>query len=76
MTPLHWIGEGVRGLLQAIPMWCVRCLFVGLLAGLLIWVLRLPRSETTNPEQPESAVDLRWGAAAALAIQIVIYSTL
>ena len=76
MTPLHWIGEQVRALLQAIPLWCVRCLFVGLLVGLLIWVLRLPRSATTDPNGSESSVDLRWGAAAALVIQIVIYSTL
>ena len=46
MTPLHSFGEALRQLLQAIPLSIVRLLFVGTLVVVLLWVLRLPRSET------------------------------
>ncbi|MFT5490955.1 MAG: hypothetical protein ACI8V5_001311, partial [Limisphaerales bacterium] len=44
---MHHIGEFFRNLTLAIPLGVVRLLFVGLLVALLIWVLRLPKSETT-----------------------------
>ncbi len=77
MTPLHWIGEALRGVLMEIPMPVVRGLFVGLLAALLVWVLTLPK-EATRPRESEGGVvraweDLRWWAALALLIQLAIY---
>lgn len=71
MTPLHTIGQSVRDALQAVPLGVVRGCILVALAALLVWVLRLPRSET-KPD--DSAVDLRWGAAAAVVIQLVIYT--
>ncbi len=75
MTPLHEIGHFFRDRLSQIPLEWVRCLFVLLPLALLIWVLRLPRSETTPPNR-ESRWDenLKLWAAAALVIQILIYS--
>jgi hypothetical protein len=74
MTILHSIGQFVRDALQAIPLGVVRGGIVLALALLLIWVLRLPRSETTAPEPGRAAIDLRWAAAFALLIQIAIYA--
>lgn len=71
MTPLHSIGQAVRDALQVIPLGVVRGLILLALALLLVWVLRLPRSET---QRDESSLDLRWGAAAALLIQLAIYA--
>jgi uncharacterized iron-regulated membrane protein len=71
MTLLHTIGQSVRDALQAIPLGLVRGAILLALAGLLIWVIRLPRSETKPDNE---VVDLRWGAAAALLIQMAIYA--
>ena len=76
MTPLHVIGNTIRELLAAIPLPVVRGLFLAILVGLLIWVLRLPRSETTTQSNTgESSMNLKWGAALAILLQIVIYAT-
>ncbi len=76
MTPLHHIGNAIRESLASIPLPVVRGLFLALLIGLLIWVLRLPRSETTTTsETGESSMNLKWGAALAILLQIVIYAT-
>ena len=77
MTPLHELGELLRQSLQAIPLPLVRCLFVGSLVALLIWVMRLPESATT-PAGGAKRWDenLKIGAAAALLIQILIYAWL
>lgn len=74
MTPLHQFGESLRELLQSIPLFAVRMLFVGSLVLVLIWVLRLPRSAVTPKDGAK-----RWDenlkpiAAVALLIQILIY---
>lgn len=75
MTPLHSFGESLRQLLQAIPLGWVRLLFVGTLVVVLLWVLRLPRSETT-PVDGATRWDenLKLGAGLALIAQILIYS--
>lgn len=75
MTPLHHFGEALRQLLQAVPLSLVRCLFVGTLVIVLLWVMRLPRSETT-PLQGATRWDenLKLGAGLALVIQILIYT--
>lgn len=76
MTPLHHVGDWLRTVLLAIPLPAVRGLFVILLAVILIWVLRLPREETT----PEQGRPVEWGenlkvwAALALLIQIAMYA--
>ena len=79
MTPLHTVGNTLRELLSQIPLPVVRLLFLSLPVLLLIWVLRLPRAETTPPGA-ESRVrwdeNLKLWAAVALAIQIAIYCLL
>ncbi len=77
MTPLHDVGNFLRDLLLRVPLPVARALFIALPAVLLVWVLRLPREETMPLEpHPSAAADLRWWAAAALAIQIAIYTLL
>jgi hypothetical protein len=75
MTPLHAIGNFLRDLLLKVPLEAVRVVFVLLLFALWIWVLRLPRAETTPPGR-ESRWDenLKLWASVALVIQILIYS--
>ncbi|MCA8997882.1 MAG: hypothetical protein KDA80_12880 [Planctomycetaceae bacterium] len=75
MTPLHQIGETIRGLMLAIPLPVARGLFLLTLATVLIWVWRLPTSETT-PEGGARRWDenLKVGATFALVLQLVIYS--
>jgi len=74
MTPLHHIGELFRNLSLAIPLPVVRLIFLALLVGLLIWVLRLPKTETTPPEgSGKPTEDLKLWAALALGAQILIY---
>jgi hypothetical protein len=74
MTPLHSIGQFVRDALQSIPLGIVRGGIVLALALLLVWVLRLPRSETTDTRPDHGGIDLRWAAGAALLVQIAIYA--
>jgi len=81
MTPLHLIGQFVRERMGAIPLTVVRGLFIALPVVILIWVLSLPREETTPPENtPESngrrgwTSNLKFGAALALILQIIIYA--
>ena len=77
MTPLHAFGESVRQLLQTIPLGLVRLLFVGTLCVVLLWVLRLPRAETTPAEGTKRwDENLKLGASIALLIQIAIYAWL
>jgi len=74
MTPVHQFGEFLRQSLQTIPMAAIRVLFVGTLVGLLIWVIRLPRSATT-PSGGAKRWDenLKVGASLAILFQILIY---
>ncbi len=77
MTPLHDFGDWLRQLLAAIPLSLVRVLFVGSLVAVLMWVLTLPRSETTPAGGSKRWDDnLKLSAGLALVIQIVIYSLL
>lgn len=77
MTILHQIGDLLRDALSSIPLGLVRILFVALPVAVLIWVLTLPRSETSAPEQNgRPGANLKWGAALALGVQIVIYALL
>lgn len=74
MTPLHHFGEALRNLLGTVPIAAARILFVLVLVVLLVWVLRLPASET-SPEGGARRWDenLKFGAGLALGIQIIIY---
>jgi hypothetical protein len=74
MTALHSIGQFIRDALQAIPLGVVRVAIVIGLSLLLLWIVRLPKSETTEEGQGGKGIDLRWGAALALLIQIAIYA--
>lgn len=74
MTILHHIGDAIRSGLSLIPLSVVRGLFLLTLVVILVWVVSLPRS--AGQEKPESSwtADLRIWAAAALLLQIAIYS--
>lgn len=75
MTPLHHLGNWLRSLLLAIPMPAVRGLFVLLLVGILVWVLTLPREQTTSPEgSTHLGENLKLWAALTLLIQIALYA--
>ncbi|MCA9053024.1 MAG: hypothetical protein KDA75_04265 [Planctomycetaceae bacterium] len=76
MTPLHWIGQFIRDGLQAIPLGAVRAAILLGLALLFLWVLKLPSSETTQVSERGRSADLRWGAALAILLQLVIYALL
>lgn len=78
-TPLHAIGEFFRELTLQVPLPAVRAVFIAVPCLLLVWVLLLPRKETT----PECSTgrfplgeNLKYGAAVALILQIVIYALL
>lgn len=77
MTPLHHFGEAVRNLMLLVPLPVVRGLFLLSLLVLLVWVLRLPAAATT-PVGGARRWDenLKFGAALALLLQIVIYAIL
>ena len=74
MTPLHHLGELLRQSLAAIPLSVVRVIIVATLSAVLVWVLVLPRAETT-PDQSSVRLteNLKLWAAIALVIQIAIY---
>ncbi|MCA9075606.1 MAG: hypothetical protein KDA93_11280 [Planctomycetaceae bacterium] len=73
-TPLHQIGASIRDLLVLVPLPMVRVIFLALLAAVLLWVLSLPRSETTGPtSEGRSGANLKVGASIALGMQLVIY---
>ncbi len=75
MTPLHYIGDFFRAATVAIPLGVVRLIFVALLVALLIWVLRLPRAETTPPGGSDKPTEnLKLWAGLAVGAQILIYS--
>ena len=74
MTPLHSLGDWLRGVLLQIPLSAARALFVVTLLALLVWVLMLPRSQTSpGDERPRLSENLKIWASIALLIQIVIY---
>lgn len=77
MTILHQVGDFLRETLSAVPLSAVRILFVGSLVAVAVWVLALPKSETSS-SQSEGRWDgnLKLLAVLALAIQVVIYSFL
>jgi hypothetical protein len=77
MTPLHHFGQAVREAMLVIPLWAVRGLFLLTLAAVLVWVLRLPTHRTT-PAGGAKRWDenLKFGAALALLLQILVYSIL
>ena len=77
MTPLHYIGDWLRELLSIVPLSAVRVLFLLVFAGLILWVLTLPRNETTDPARKYRIMEnLKLWAVLALLIQIAVYSIL
>ncbi len=81
MTPLHHFGNFVRESVELIPLSWVRIVFVAIPVLILIWVLMLPKSETTpGDEIPGEDRPVRWdenlkiGASLALGFQIIIYT--
>ncbi|MDX1970423.1 MAG: hypothetical protein SFV23_24855 [Planctomycetaceae bacterium] len=77
MNPLHDIGDALRGLFLAIPLSAVRVVFVAIPLVLMVWVLRLPSSQTTpTGREHRWDEDLRGWAWIALALQVLIYCVL
>jgi hypothetical protein len=78
MSPLHQIGEAIREMLLSIPLGAARGLFLLFLAGLLVWVLTLPRAQTTPPgtDKVRLSEHLKFWAAVSLVVQLLIYSLL
>jgi len=78
MSPLHQIGETIREALLRIPLGAVRGLFLLFLAGLLVWVLTLPRAQTRPPGSEMGKLrlseNLKLWAAVSLVLQMLIYS--
>lgn len=75
MSPLHHLGDFLRELLLQIPLGLARALFILLMAGLLVWVLTLPRHQVAPPARKVRITEnLKVWAATSLLIQIVIYS--
>lgn len=74
MTILHHIGDAIRSALSLIPLSVVRGLFLLTLLVILVWVVSLPRSAGRETSDSHWTSDLRIWAAAALLIQIAIYS--
>lgn len=75
MTPLHTIGDLVRHLFLQIPLPVARCLFLAVPIVLLIWILRLPRSDTTAPTgKGRWDENLKVWASVALLLQIALYA--
>ena len=80
MSPLHQIGEAIRQALLSIPLGAARAIFLLFLAGLLVWVLTLPRAQTTPPGTEAGKVrlseNLKFWAAVSLVVQLVIYAVM
>ena len=75
MTPLHTIGQLLRDAAIATPLPLVRVLFLAVPILLMVWVLRLPVSETTRAGAPgELRTNLKLWACLALLIQVLVYS--
>lgn len=74
-TPLHELGDAIRGVFTSVPVTAVRWLFIALLLALLIWVVTLPRDRVRPPAEAGAgwSANLKLWAAIALAIQIGIY---
>lgn len=75
MTFLHQIGNFLREKTDMIPLSLVRAVFVAIPVIILIWVLLLPKSETTPQEDRPIRWDenLKIGASIALVFQIMVY---
>jgi hypothetical protein len=80
MSPLHQVGEAIRNILLSIPLSAARGLFLLFLAALLVWVLTLPRVQTTPPGNEVGKVklseNLKFWAAVSLVVQLVIYAVM
>lgn len=72
MTPLHAIGAFFRDLMLRVPMPAVRALFLGSLLLVLAWVV-LRKEKEGDARQART---LKLWAAAAVAIQILVYALL
>jgi hypothetical protein len=76
MSVLHEFGNLLRAGLGQIPLPFVRALFVAIPLLVMVWVLRLPPSETTPPQRTGRwDENLKIWAWLALAVQVVIYCT-
>lgn len=75
MTPLHHFGDFIRENVALIPLSWVKAVFLAIPAVILIWVLFLPKSETTpHVDRPiRWDENLKFGATLALGFQILIY---
>ena len=73
---LHWIGDQLRQSFVAIPLWAAKGLFLGLLFGLMVWIVQIPKSAATPHASAAWHEDLRLWAWLALLIQMFVYGML
>lgn len=74
MSPLHFVGEALRTALSQVPLGLVRAVFVAIPLLLMVWVLRLPSSQTTPPDgRGRWDSDLKLWAWLALGLQVLVY---
>ncbi|MEW6306805.1 MAG: hypothetical protein AB1705_25345 [Verrucomicrobiota bacterium] len=67
----------IRNALLHVPLGAARALFLLVLVALLVWVLRLPRGQTSPGEgQVKLSENLKLWTAVTLGIQIAIYALL
>lgn len=77
MTPLHAIGDFIRGILLVIPLPAVKILFILVPLILLAWVLFLPKEQVVPPGKERGiGSNLKVWAALALLIQVILYAVL
>jgi len=75
MSLLHQIGDFLRNELSLVPLIYIRGLFIAILMILLLWVLKLPNTETTPPDAKATwANNLKTWTVIALLLQIFMYS--
>jgi len=75
MTPLHWIGKLLHGILSEIPLDIINVIFIAIPGMLIIWVFRLPKEVTISPGPSRQPLwkDLKFWASIALFMQFLIY---
>jgi len=72
LTPL---ADWLFSLILSVPLILVRIIFIGILAGLALWVFTLPAQQPRMDEKAKKSIfsDLRLFAFGVLALQTIFY---